>query len=201
MDILNQISKAIKEAKWLEISYQNKQNETTQYWIAIKDIDPESKKLKVDMFNHSKSINSIETEISFDRIKSAKILNFCTYEGAGKLAEKIESNLDAYQWLNYDHFNHNVLNYYAECNILDADPSQKDYALIPGVDLKSLRKNKSYELDKEQMEQILDGETPDGYTWHHDAEVGKIQLVESDIHMKTGHTGGRTVWGGGNENR
>ena len=155
MDILNQISKAIKEAKWLEISYQNKQNETTQYWIAIKDIDPESKKLKVDMFNHSKSINSIETEISFDRIKSAKILNFCTYEGAGKLAEKIESNLDAYQWLNYDHFNHNVLNYYAECNILDADPSQKDYALIPGVDLKSLRKNKSYELDKEQMEQII----------------------------------------------
>ena len=51
------------------------------------------------------------------------------------------------------------------------------------------------------MELILDGETPDGYTWHHDAEVGKMQLVESDIHMKTGHTGGRTVWGGGNENR
>ncbi|MBQ9070190.1 MAG: AAA family ATPase [Clostridia bacterium] len=155
MDILNQISKAIKEAKWLEISYQNKQNETTQYWIAIKDIDPKSKKLKVDMFNHSKSMNSIETEISFNRIKSAKILNFCTYEGAGKLSEKIESNLDAYQWLNYDHFNHNVLNYYAECNILDADPSQKDYALIPGVDLNTLRKNKSYELDKDQMEQII----------------------------------------------
>lgn len=56
-------------------------------------------------------------------------------------------------------------------------------------------------FNKEQMEQILDGETPDGYTWHHDAEVGKIQLVESDKHMKTGHTGGRTVWGGGNENR
>lgn len=56
-------------------------------------------------------------------------------------------------------------------------------------------------FNKEQMEQILDGETPDGYTWHHDAEVGKMQLVESDIHMKTGHTGGRTVWGGGNENR
>ena len=34
MDILNHISKAIKEAKWLEITYQNKQNETTQYWIA-----------------------------------------------------------------------------------------------------------------------------------------------------------------------
>ena len=155
MNIGDKISKAIKEGKWLNISYINQNDENTFYWIAIKDIDPESKKLKVDMFNHSKSMNSIETEISFDRIKSAKILNFCTYEGAGKLEEKIESNLDAYQWLNYDHFNHNVLNYYAECNILDADPSQKDYALIPGVDLKSLRKNKFYELDKDQMEQII----------------------------------------------
>ncbi len=46
MDILNQISKAIKEAKWLEITYQNKQNETTQYWIAIKDIYPKRKEFK-----------------------------------------------------------------------------------------------------------------------------------------------------------
>ena len=91
MDILNQISKAIKEAKWLEISYQNKQNETTQYWIAIKDIDPISKKLRVDMFNSSKSMDSIQTEISYDRIKSAKVLNFCTYEGAERLSEKILS--------------------------------------------------------------------------------------------------------------
>ena len=155
MDILNQISKAIKEAKWLEISYQNKQDENTQYWIAIKDIDSKSRKLKVDMFNHTKSMNSIETEISFDRIKSAKVLNFCSYEDASKLAEKIESNLDAYQWLNYDHFNHNVLNYYEECNLLDADPMQKDYALIEGVDLLSLRKNKAYKLNEEQMEQII----------------------------------------------
>lgn len=64
----------------------------------------------------------------------------------------------------------------------------------------SIDKYKSI-FDKEQIEQILDGETPDGYTWHHDAEVGEMELVESDIHMKTGHTGGRTVWGGGNENR
>lgn len=155
MDILNQISKAIKEAKWLEITYQNKQNETTQYWIAIKDIDPKTKEFEVDMFNSSKSMDSVEGRISFNRIKSAKILNFCTYEGADKLAEKIESNLDKFQWMNYDHFNHNVLNYYIECNTLDGDPSQKEYALIDGVDLSVLRKNKSYKLNDEQMEQII----------------------------------------------
>lgn len=53
----------------------------------------------------------------------------------------------------------------------------------------------------EQLEQIKNGETPDGYTWHHNEEKGKMQLVNSDTHAKTGHTGGKTVWGGGNENR
>ena len=31
---------------------------------------------------------------------------------------------------------------------------------------------------EEQREQIRNGDTPDGYVWHHDAEVGKLQLVD-----------------------
>lgn len=53
----------------------------------------------------------------------------------------------------------------------------------------------------EQLEQIANGDTPDGYTWHHDAETGKMQLVDSETHAKTGHTGGQNFWGGGSENR
>jgi hypothetical protein len=53
----------------------------------------------------------------------------------------------------------------------------------------------------EQLEQIKNGETPDGYTWHHNEECGKMQLVDSEIHAKTGHTGGKVIWGGGQENR
>lgn len=60
-------------------------------------------------------------------------------------------------------------------------------------------------FSEEQIEQIKDGiymgGAPDGYTWHHDAEVGKMQLVDSDIHADSRHTGGKTLWGGGNENR
>ena len=48
---------------------------------------------------------------------------------------------------------------------------------------------------------MSDGTAPDGYVWHHNEECGKIQLVEYDLHAHTGHTGGRSVWGGGNENR
>ena len=54
---------------------------------------------------------------------------------------------------------------------------------------------------KEQLEQIENGDTPDGYTWHHDAETGKMQLVDSKVHAQTGHTGGKVIWGGGSENR
>ena len=53
----------------------------------------------------------------------------------------------------------------------------------------------------EQLEQIQNGETPDGFTWHHNEEKGKMQLVDSDIHAQTGHTGGKSIWGNGDENR
>lgn len=53
----------------------------------------------------------------------------------------------------------------------------------------------------EQLEQIMNGDTPDGYTWHHNEEKGKMQLVDADTHAQTGHTGGKTIWGGGNGNR
>lgn len=40
-------------------------------------------------------------------------------------------------------------------------------------------------------------ETPAGYTWHHHQDIGRMQLVPSDLHAKTGHTGGASIWGGG----
>ena len=52
-------------------------------------------------------------------------------------------------------------------------------------------------FDDEQLDQIQHDETPDGYTWHHDVEAGKMQLVDTETHQKTGHTGGRSIWGGG----
>ena len=51
----------------------------------------------------------------------------------------------------------------------------------------------------EQLEEIADGETPTGYTWHHNEEEGKIQLVKTEEHDKTqggaAHTGGKALWG------
>lgn len=55
-------------------------------------------------------------------------------------------------------------------------------------------------FNKDQIEDIINGDTPEGYTWHHDAEVGKMQLVESKKHNApqggVPHTGGKSIWGG-----
>ena len=52
-----------------------------------------------------------------------------------------------------------------------------------------------------QLEQIRNGDKPEGYTWHHHEEPGRMQLVDADIHRQTSHVGGRSLWGGGSEAR
>ncbi|RNF38262.1 HNH endonuclease [Planococcus salinus] len=48
---------------------------------------------------------------------------------------------------------------------------------------------------------LAQGETPEGFTWHHSEEPGVLQLVDEETHSQTAHTGGRSIWGGGTENR
>ena len=52
-----------------------------------------------------------------------------------------------------------------------------------------------------QLEQVRNGDTPEGYTWHHHEEPGRMQLVDSEVHRQTSHVGGRSLWGGGREAR
>ena len=57
-------------------------------------------------------------------------------------------------------------------------------------------------FNERQYEQIMDGNARiSGYSWHHTENPGEMKLVEADIHRKSGHTGGRSIWGGGSENR
>lgn len=57
------------------------------------------------------------------------------------------------------------------------------------------------QFDSNQLAQILSGETPDGYVWHHTEIPGQMELVDEEIHARSGHTGGRALWGGGETNR
>lgn len=53
----------------------------------------------------------------------------------------------------------------------------------------------------EQLAQIGANKAPNGFTWHHTEEVEIIQLVKSDVHDKSRHTGGKAIWDGGKGNR
>ncbi len=155
MNVGDKLSKAIKEGKWLNISYVNKKEENTFYWIAIFDIDFKTKKLFVTMFNDKKSMDTFDAWIAFDGIKSAEVIEFTSYDVPETLIQKIEKNLDQCEWLNYDHFNHNILNYYIECHFLDNDPCQKEYTLIDEIDLRQLRKEKQYLLNELQCKKLI----------------------------------------------
>lgn len=49
-----------------------------------------------------------------------------------------------------------------------------------------------------QLEQIMNGAPRiSGFTWHHAAECGKLQLVPTKVHSNYRHTGGKAIWGGG----
>ena len=52
MNIGDSVSKAIKEGKWLNISYINKSGENTFYWIAVKDIIANSDRPHDDFYTH-----------------------------------------------------------------------------------------------------------------------------------------------------
>ncbi|WP_164525538.1 HNH endonuclease [Siminovitchia acidinfaciens] len=56
-------------------------------------------------------------------------------------------------------------------------------------------------FSSQDVENFQSAVTPEGYDWHHHEEPGKMQLVDEETHSGTGHTGGRTIWGGGTENR
>ncbi|MCR4782556.1 MAG: HNH endonuclease [Lachnospiraceae bacterium] len=59
----------------------------------------------------------------------------------------------------------------------------------------------SNHFSSRQLDQIKTGKTPGGYTWHHNEQLGKMELVKTDIHDMAKHTGGRAIWGGGGIHR
>ncbi|MCY3702816.1 MAG: HNH endonuclease [Rhodospirillales bacterium] len=53
------------------------------------------------------------------------------------------------------------------------------------------------QFTEKQLKMVSDGNTPEGYTWHHSQQPGRMELVDTNTHLKTGHTGGKEIWCGG----
>ncbi|MGD6830729.1 HNH endonuclease [Sutcliffiella halmapala] len=85
---------------------------------------------------------------------------------------------DFYLQSDYVHFS------YANVELYEALQSNPE--IIQELDLT--------DYDLQLLEQ---GNTLEGYTWHHSEEAGLLQLIKEEVHHNTGHTGGRELWGGG----
>lgn len=78
-----------------------------------------------------------------------------------------------------------------------SDYRQFSYANSELVDAASKDTELTSQFTTEQLEQIYAGDTPDDYMWHHNEQLSKLQLIDEEIHAKSGHSGGRSIWGGG----
>lgn len=72
--------------------------------------------------------------------------------------------------------------------------NQLQYAIKENPSLKK-------QFTSRQLEQIANGKVPGGYVWHHNEEVGKMELVDRNKHDLAKHTGGKALWGGGSDYR
>lgn len=149
------IYKALHEGKWLDITYVNKQQEITKYWIAIKDINPVKKMLIVEGFNSAKAPEATELKIYFDSIKSTKIIDGTYFPRNEKLIDDIRNNYENYAFLTFSRANLNILNYYAECYRQDTQPFQSEHTLVSRVDDDEVVKNEFYQLSEQQFLELV----------------------------------------------
>lgn len=147
------IGKAIREGKYINITYKNKSGEIKPFWISILDINANDD-LWVNMFNITKDDPITDAKIFISGIQSAEILRFSRYDVPEELIKKLEhdESLLVYDFYRYDD---NILNYYLECYRANNDPFLHKAHLIPGLDLTELVQKTPYQLSGDQQKKVI----------------------------------------------
>ncbi len=160
LSIKNSIYQAIIHDKWLDISYTNKEKETTRYYIGIKDLDIKNGRIACDIFNPFKSSEIMKdgknTFILIERINDAIILEQSYYETPKELADRVQSDKLIGEYLDVVNFDNNILRYLSDCYRLDNDPSLKDVVMVDDIDIHTLTQNGKYKLDDKQFNALLE---------------------------------------------
>ncbi len=174
------IGEAIREGKYLSITYKNWQGEVKYFWISILDITSDDK-IVVDMFNVNKDDPILNTSIYISAIQTAELLKFSHYEVPEKLIKKINED-ESLQVYEFDRFNNNILNYYLECYKANSDPFLHKPYLIPEIDLTELIKQNPYQLSIEQQKHIINEIYHNEYSKFHEY---KLALCEFSIDIES----------------
>ena len=161
LSIKNSIYQSIIYNKWLDISYVNKKEVATRYYLGVKDIDVENGIIHGDIFNPFKSDKVIDDSkkdpfIYVSGIKSASVLEHTYYETPKELQEKAHTDKKLGDFLEVVNFDNNILRYLSDCYRLDNDPFLKEVVMVDGIDIHTLTEKGKYALDDKQFDVILD---------------------------------------------
>lgn len=148
------IFKAIHEGKWLKIEYQNIENQITNYWIGIRDLNIANRTLSVDGLHTGKYTLGSYDRIYIDSILSSEVIEGSYCEINERLVRDIYLHPHKYKSL-FDHVaNLKILNYLEMCNRMDTVPYYSDFELIRYLDRDSFQEE-CYELSDEQFRMIV----------------------------------------------
>jgi hypothetical protein len=174
------IGKAIREGKYLSITYKNKSEEITPFWISISDIN-EKGELRVNMFNVTKDEPLYDKKIFIAGIQTAEILKFSQYNVPEQLIKKLDED-ESLQIYEFDRYDNNILNYYLECYKANKDPFLYKSHLIPGIDIAELAKQNPYPLSNVQQKQIIKDLYHNDYNKYYEYELA---ISEFSIDLKS----------------
>ncbi|MCR5719651.1 MAG: DNA helicase, partial [Lachnospiraceae bacterium] len=151
--VCEDIYKAIHEGKWLKIEYKNQAEEITNYWIAIKNINPERRSLNVTGM-HLGTYEIKDLYVLIDSILTSSIIEGTYCEKNPQLLEDLELNPSKYSGLFDSIVNLKILNYLEMCNRLDSPRYCTEYGLINHLDQDSFRGD-IYQLNESQFSKIV----------------------------------------------
>lgn len=147
------IGKAIREGKYLNVSYKNAAGESTQFWMCILDITGPDQ-LRVNIFNVTKDNPILDGKVFVSAIQSAEILKFSYYDVPEALIKKLEDD-ERLQMFSATRYDNDILNYYLECHKANKDPFLHKTHLITGLDLSGFEDLNPCPLTAEQQKQII----------------------------------------------
>ena len=153
-NIGNDLLRAIYANKWCRINYKNQEDQETKYMIGVKRIDAKSKKLSCDIFNVTKSKNTIESFISYENILSLEICDDTFYNTPKDLLDFIDHNPEAVSFLKPNINKNDLIDYYRDCFKLDTVPYLSNHVMVPGIDNDKMMENSRYYLNDNQFQII-----------------------------------------------
>lgn len=167
------IGKAIREGKYLSITYKNKNEETSSFWIAILDINSNDE-LRVNLFNINKEEPLFDKNFFISSIIKAEILKFSHYDVSEELIKNIDEDVSLQKY-EFDRFDNKLLKYYEECYKANRNPFLHLQHLIPNIDLSSFT-SQPYKLSNEQQKQIIKEIYQNDYNTFHEYELALCEF-------------------------